>query len=199
MEKWKIPSCYKCNAEYGALEQDLLMRLACCIDPNAAASSGIYKKVLRSMDARYAPNPKEARIRIARRNKLLAELLHGDQIPQEGIYPGLGERWNRSKDAQVAIIVPASSFRRLAEKIVRGIFFIEDGQCIEPPHLIDFYALEDEGAAPIKELLNRFGTEYARGPGILVNRAITPEDGVSAIISIEVWGSFKMYASVLSR
>ena len=199
LAKWKIPSCDKCNAEYGELEQDLLMRLACCVDPNAAASSGIYSKVLTSVDARYATNPKEARIRIARRKKLQAELLYGDQIPQEGIYPGLGERWNRSKDEQVAILIPASSFHRLTEKIVRGIFFIEGGQYIEPPYFIDFYAVDDMGAAQIKELLYRFGTEYARVPGILINRAITPEDGVSAIILIEVWNSFKMYASVISR
>lgn len=197
MEKWKVPSCYKCNAEYGVLEQDMLMRLACCVDPNTAASSGIYRKVLRSMDARYAPNLKEAHIRIARRNKLLAQLLHGDQIPQVGIYPGLGERWNRSKDAQVAITIPESSFRRLTEKIVRGISFIEDQRFIEPPYSIDFYALEDTDSVPIRELLDRFGTEYAKGPGILVNRAVMPDDGVTAFISIEVWSSFKLYASIM--
>ena len=65
ISKWVIPSCCKCNREYGELEQDLLMRLACCVDPKAAATSGIYQKVLRSMDARYAPSQKEARIRIA--------------------------------------------------------------------------------------------------------------------------------------
>ncbi len=196
IEKWKIPSCFKCNSEYGAIEQDLLMRLACCVDPKAAASSGIYKKVLRSMDARYAPNRKEERIRIARREKLLAELIHGVQIPQIGIYPGLGERWNRPIEKQIALKIPESSLRRLTEKIVRGIYFLEEAQYIEPPYLIGFYVLEDEGAGSVIDLLNRFGTEYARGPGILINRAITPEDGVSSIISIEIWGSFKMYASV---
>lgn len=197
ISKWIIPSCYKCNKEYGELEQDLLTRLACCVDPKAAAASGIYQKVLRSMDARYAPNPKEARIRTARRNKLLAEMLHGDQIPENGIYPGLGERWGLPRDAQVAMKISVSSFHRLTEKIVRGIFFIEDRQYIEPPHSINFYALEDDGANEIMEVLARFGKEYAKGPGILINRAVTPEDGVSAIISIEVWGSFKMYAAVM--
>ena len=93
--------------------------------------------------------------------------------------------------------IPASSFHRLTEKIVRGIFFIEDAQYIAPPHSISFYALEDDGASEITELLAHFGKEYARGPGILINRAVTPEDGVSALISIEVWGSFKMYAAVM--
>lgn len=196
--KWIIPSCYKCNKEYGELEQDLLMRLACCVDPKAAATSGIYQKVLRSMDARHAPNQKEARIRIARRNKLLSEMIHGDQIPEDGIYPGLGERWDRPRNAQVAMMISANSFHRLTEKIVRGIFFIEDNQYIESPYFINFYALEDEGAAEIITTLARFGKEYAKGPGILINRAVTPEDGVSAIISIEIWGSFKMYASVMA-
>lgn len=199
MAKWKIPSCHKCNAEYGALEEDLLRRLACCVNPNTAAASGIYPKVLRSMDARHASNPKDAYIRMAMRNKLLAEIQHGDEIPQDGIYPGFGERWNRPRIDQVAINIPARSFRRLTEKIVRGIYFIEDKRFIESPYTIDFYALEDEGASEVKELLNRFGTEYARGPGILINRAVTPEDEVSAIISIEVWGAVKMYASVMSH
>lgn len=148
------------------------------------------------MDARYVTNQKETRIRTARRNKLLAEMLHGDQIPEDGIYPGLGERWGRPKDTRVALKISASSFHRFTEKIVRGIFFIEDSQYIEPTHSINFYALEDDGATQIMEMLAKFGKEYMKGPGILINRAVTPEDGVSAIISIEVWGTFKMYASV---
>jgi len=194
--KWIIPSCYKCNKDYGKLEQDLLMRLACCVEPKTAATSGIYQKVLRSMDASFAPNQKEARIRIAKRNKILGEMLHGDQIPDAGIYPGLGERWGRQKNAQTALLIPASSFRRITEKIVRGIFYIEDKQYIESPYIIDFYALQDDGASEIIELLAHFGKEYARGPGILIKSAITPEDGISAIVSIEIWGSFKMYAAV---
>jgi len=199
MAKWKIPSCYKCNTEYGALEEDLWRRLACCVDPNAAAASGIYPKVLRSMDARHASNPNESHSRIVKRNKLLAEMRHGDEIPQDGIYPGLGERWNRQRVDQIAITIPANSFRRLTEKIVRGVYFIEDKRFIESPYAINFYAVEDEGAAEIKGLLNRFATEFARGPGILINRAVTPEDGVSAIISIEVWGAVKMYATLMSN
>lgn len=196
LEKWKIPSCYKCNEEYGVLEEDLLLRLAFCVDTDAEEASGISTKVLKSIDGHSASNPKEASIRIAKRKKLLAELLHGDDIPQEGTYPGFGEHWNRPKDDQVAINIPAHSFHRLTEKIVRGIYFIEDKHFIEPPYSIEFYALEDKSATPINELLARFGNEYARGPGILIKRAVEPTEGVTAIIAIEVWGKFKMYAVV---
>lgn len=151
------------------------------------------------MDASRASNSREAKIRMARRKKLLSEMLHGDEIPTQGIYPGLGERWSRPKNSQVAIKISAHSIRRLTEKIVRGIFFVDGEQFIESPYSIDFYALTDIGAVPVKELLDRFGKEYARGPGIQIIRAITPEDGVSAIISIEIWGTVKMYASVMSE
>ncbi len=172
------------------------MRLAICVDPDAAASSGIYRKVLRSMDPQYASSQKEARIRAAKRNKFLGEMLHGEQIPANGIYPMLGERWDRPIEAQRAIRIPARSFQRLAEKMVRGIHFIESGGFIESPHVIDFYALTEAGALEVERLLEQHGREYARGPGILINRAVTQEDGVSAVVSIEVWRSFKMYASV---
>lgn len=195
--KWIIPTCYKCNKEYGVLEQDLLIRLACCIDPGSAAASGIYKKALNSMDAARASNEVDARSRIAQRNKLLNGLLHGDEIPQDGIYPGLGERWERPKEAQVALTIPKVSLHRLAEKIVRGIIFLEDKKYIEPPYEIGFYALTDHGVAQIREILNQYGAEYARGPGIRITRVVAQEDGLSSIFEIEIWGALKMYASVM--
>lgn len=196
ISKWVIPTCYECNTEYGKLEEDLLVRLACCIDPQIAESSGIYQKVLRSMDSAYAKNPKDAQRRIDRRNKILNELKHGDEIPEEVTYPGLGERWGRGKDSQVALTIPANSIRKLCEKVVRGIFFIEDGKFIEPPYCIEFYALADEGSKEIKYILEQYGKEHTRGPGLLIKRAVAREDNISGLLSIQIWGSLKMFASV---
>ena len=194
--KWIMPSCYKCNKEYGSLEQELMRLLACCIDPRISEISGIYPKVLRSIDARVAKNPKDARIREANKEKLVKKILHGAEIPQEGIYPGLGERWGRDKNAQVALTIPTASIRRLCEKIIRGIYYIEDKKFIEPPYTIDFYALPDDGAEEINELLDKYGKDYKRGPGILVKRAVAHEDGISGFASILIWGSLKMFASI---
>ena len=92
--------------------------------------------------------------------------------------------------------MPANSMRRLTEKIVRGIFFLEDNAFIEAGHPIEFYALAEEGAGPIKELLDRFGRESAREPGIVVRRAVAADQPMGALFEIDVWGQFKMYASV---
>jgi hypothetical protein len=40
IEKWTIPACFQCNNEYGEIEQDLLIRLGLCIDPQSPGALG---------------------------------------------------------------------------------------------------------------------------------------------------------------
>jgi hypothetical protein len=124
------------------------------------------------------------------------EALKGAAIPQFGIYPGMGEKWGRPCVDQVALRIPAESFRRITEKIVRGIFYIEDKKFIEPPFTVSFYALDDASGGHIRKVLDKFGETYAREPGIVVRRVVTPEDGISSVFEIEFWEQLKTYASV---
>ena len=192
-----MPTCHKCNSTYGELENELLTQLAICVDPNAAASSGIAARVLRGLDPTQASNERDANARLRKRERLLAGMLQGDDIPTDGIYPGLGERWGRPSGSGLAFAIPESSFRLLTEKIVRGIAYIENGTFIEPTHRIDFYALHAASAREFREMITQYGTEYDRGAGIRIVRAVALEDGVSAVMSIEIWKSFTMYASVV--
>jgi hypothetical protein len=194
--KWQIPSCHKCNRDYGKLEEDLLFHLALCVDPKANETSGIVEKALRSMKPEFAKNDRDKTARAARLNRLKKELLNGPEIPRAAVYPGLGERWGRSSSEGIGIRVSAESIRRLTEKIVRGIYYIEDEKFIEPPFLIEFFALTDEGAEPVKEILDPFGTLYAREPGIVVRRAVAEDAPMNGFFEIKVWEQFNMYASV---
>ena len=58
--------------------------------------------------------------------------LQGEQIPDHGVFPGLGERWADIPGERTAILIPTQSFERITEKIVRGIYYIEDGIYIAP-------------------------------------------------------------------
>ncbi|MBT9539928.1 hypothetical protein [Thiobacillus sp.] len=150
------------------------------------------------MNPKYASTPADKRAREALGRRVSSELLQGDQIPNEGIFPALGERWGRQRGSGIALVIPAESFRRITEKIVRGLTYLEQKEFIEPPHEIQFFALDDEGAKPIREVLANAGSTLAREPGIVVRRAVAPEDGVSAIYEIEFWQQFKTYATVLA-
>jgi hypothetical protein len=141
-----------------------------------------------------ARNERDRNVRGALGQRILGE--KGDAIPQSGTFPGMGEKWGRPRDEQVAILVPAASFRQITEKIVRGIFFIEDQKYIESPYEIDFFALDSNDGNSFRAIIDRFGTAYAREPGIVVRRAVAPEDGLSSVFEIEFWRQFRTSATV---
>lgn len=197
LAKWKIPSCIPCNSELGVIEEDFLIKIALCLDPNDPASRSIVQKALRAMKPEYAKNLAEKHARVALAKRVASGILQGHQIPTYGIYPSLGERWGRPHGSGMALSIPAESFRRITEKIVRGITYLESHRFIEPPHTIEFFALNDEGARPLRELTDAAGTTLAREPGIVVRRVVAPEDGISALYEIEFWKQFKTHAAVL--
>ena len=197
LAKWKIPSCIRCNRELGAIESEFFVRIALCLDPKSPAFKGLSEKALRAMNPRFATSAADKRAREALARRIEAELLEGEKIPSEGIFPALGERWGRPHESGIAIVISAESFRRITEKIVRGMTYLEQGKFIESLYQIQFFALDDEGAKPVKDMLDSVGTVLAREPGIVVRRAVIPEDGVSALYESYFWQQFKTYASVL--
>ena len=113
-EKWKIPSCVRCNGEYGRLEQDFLTRVALCLNPEDPACAGIVERVMNSLNPELATTPRERRARVAKRGQIRAELLEGTAIPTEATYPGLGERWGRLPSEGVAKIVFWNQYKSFA-------------------------------------------------------------------------------------
>ena len=73
LEKWQMPSCERCNADYGRLEEDLLLRLGLCISDSARESLGIGTKVVNALDPSRAKSPRDARIRLAKAKKILQD------------------------------------------------------------------------------------------------------------------------------
>jgi hypothetical protein len=199
VEKWQIPSCIPCNSDYGKLEQDFLIKVGFCLDPDDPASASIVRKALRSVKPGAARNPRDAQHRLGKAKWLVAQTLEGDQIPDHGIFPGMGERWAEIPGERVAITIPKESFEKITEKIVRGIYFVEDGAFIEPPYSIEVYVLPEEGIAPWTDALDRCGKTYSRGPGIAVRRAVAHDDRVRSLFEITFWKQFKTYATVLNQ
>jgi hypothetical protein len=151
---------------------------------------------MRSMRPTAGRDERDKTLRHARGKKLLAETLKGAQIPKDATIPGMGERWGRPIEEQVAVLLPAQSLRLMTEKIVRGIFCVQDGVFIESPYKIDFYVLPDDAAAEWSVILDKFGRVYSRPPGLVVRRAIEAEDQRSSLFEILFWQQFKTYATV---
>jgi hypothetical protein len=196
--KWQVLSCHDCNKKYGALENDLLTRLSICLEPSDPACAGIAEKGMRAIDPQYAKNEKDKKFRRAKREKIIRELYVGEAIPQKHLYPNFGLYTDLPIQEQVSVPISADSVKRLAEKIVRGIFYIEDNLFIEPPYSIESFVLSDQDAQPVVAAIKQSGSVYAREPGITVYRAVTLEDQVSSLFAVEIWERFKVYAAVLA-
>jgi hypothetical protein len=107
--------------------------------------------------------------------------------------PGLGERWGRPIEQQLAIAIPDDSFPAITEKIVRGLAYREDDEFIEPPQKIECRLATEEGLEYVKDLLAKYGKEFKREPGLVVRRA---RSAAGDLYEITFWDQFKTYAIV---
>jgi hypothetical protein len=133
LEKWQIPSCVPCNSELGKIEEDFKQRVALCLDPNASASAGIVAGAMRAINPSAGRDPRDQEKRAGRRRQVRAMVLTGDAIPTGGVLPGFEDNEKTSSEDMAVVPIPRSYIERIAEKVVRGVFFIKYGKFIEPP------------------------------------------------------------------
>jgi hypothetical protein len=192
--KHQVPACPSCCNEYDRLERELLVRLGLSIDPKTASASGIVPDVLRALDPRYARNEKERRARHALRDEAFRGSHGGRHGAQSAPFAGFGGTRGGPPEKPGAVAVEAKSLHRLAEKLVRGIVYLENKSFLERPGGVRVFAVQDEAASPFVSLLDKSGSAYAGEPGIAVRRAAPGGDDKSSPFSIEIWSTIKLVA-----
>jgi hypothetical protein len=177
----------------------LLVRLGLCIPPEAAASAGIAKKVLRSLDPSAAKTDKDRKARAADRARVIRELIPFRKPPEEGVLPGLQPEFGTIYPDFAGVLIPSGSLERLGEKVARGITFIRHGTLLGPEYTIRVYVAHDDKVAELRELLQTRGQLFERGPGISVFRAELDVDPLTALYRMEIWSRIPLYAAVLNQ
>jgi len=175
-------------------------RIGLCLDPSSPQAAGIAAKAMRSVDPSSGKSPRDAAARAGKQRALMAQMSHFAErgIPRDSVFPGFGpEEW--PNEPLLAIPVPKRAIDRLVKKIVRGITYVEDGKFIEDTHVIEPQFMHEESAGFLHEQFTRFGKRFERKPGLVIERCVTPEDGVSSMYRIEIWGRLCVYASVTQR
>ncbi len=193
LEKWKVPSCLRCNAELGAIENDLLLRFGLCLDPTDVASAGISERALRGIKPEFAKNAKDRKAREAKRTRILSELIPVNSN-MKGALPGFG--FEETTDSSEAIPVPAATLMRFGEKVVRGITYIDSGNAITAQYNINVYFVRKTEDSYFDRALDAYAKRSHRGPGLVVERAVIPVDSIQGLFRCTIWGRFRFYASV---
>jgi len=196
LEKWTVPACSACNKAYGRLEEDLLAKIALCLDPKSPSAKGITQRVVRSMDVRAGRDDRDAAARACRLSKIRADMHTFDQPPNEGVLPGLGPIPGLKYEKYVGVLVPQDDLRCIVLKIVRGLALRLDGVYLDGDLEIHCYPFEGDGEPWINDVLSRFGSAYEWGDGIKVVRAAVEGDPRASLTRVEFWQRFKFYGIV---
>lgn len=196
LEKWKVPSCRKCNSEYSRYEQSLLIRLGLGLFKEDEKCSGIIEKARRSINPAYAKNERDRQKRLKCREKIKRDLIILDKIPSEGILPNFGSDERNKYKKYPILLIKAGHLKKFAIKIVRGMTFLFDGFLIEDDYEIGHYFEKEEDRSSVIKMINKFGITEYRGPGIVVGRAVAHNDPKSSLYRIDVWGKLKICATV---
>ncbi len=195
LEKWRVPSCQKCNNDYSRIEQDLLVCLGLGLFNSDENAPGIIQKARRSVDPNCAKNERDRQKRLMLKKRIAGNLSSTDQIPQKAMIPNFGPPPN-IKGTQPVLLIKADHIKLFTEKIVRGLTFLLDGYLIEPDYSIDYHLLNDKDSEPHLNKICKLGETYHKGPGIVVRRAVASNDKIGSFYHIEVWGRLKIFAIV---
>jgi len=124
--------------------------------------------------------------------------MSADTVPIYSILPWFGLHGEIDPTDQKAVRVSKTSLEALGQKLIRGITYVVDQKFIEPSHKIEIFFLRDQAAQPIIDMINLYGAQYHRGPGIRIGRAVAGDDPSSALFEIEIWGKIRLYGAVRS-
>ena len=188
------PSCARCNTEHGKIEQNLLIRLGVCIDPEDLRAIGISAKALRSIQPGAGKNPRDK----VRRLKKLIQVLRQTEIrdtPTPGVeLPGFGPYPNTQYPKYVLVPVAKAELITLGRKIIRGIIYNLEKRFIEDDKEdIDIFFLEDEHSTIISERIRRNGKTFEIAPGVTVSRWV---DNFGGMFFIGIWEKLKLFGSL---
>lgn len=192
------PSCTPCNGKFGKLENDLLGRLALCIDPTKAESAGIAAKALRAVGIGVEGelSSKEKAIRSKLKTRLIREMIPDSQVAgKPGILPGFGPHNEFSREPLIAISVNAEALKDVCRKIIRGLEHHVADRYIECPYVLDVFFVDDEASG---KLASVFGPSSLHlGPGFHVQRASTHDDPGHVLYRIRIWDTLLVHGSII--
>jgi hypothetical protein len=197
VQRWTVPSCKRCNGEFGEMERELFVRLAICIDPRKVEATGISIRAIRSLGVgTMGLSQKERRHREALAQKVLGDVKAYSGDNQASVLPGMGPHPEFPLGQYVYMPLPGQMLHAVAKKIVRGSeYWLANGRIIEPPYEIEVF-FPRQVPQELLQALENFGPVQL-GPGFRVRRAGAIDDSGVGMYQIVVWASLTIYAVIL--
>jgi hypothetical protein len=194
-----IPSCDKCNKEYGKIEEELKTRMGLATNPENEGSQGILTSVKKSMDGAKGRNEKDSKIRAFKKAKMAKDLFEVDEKENKGVFPSLDPPKYNQGEKRAAVPVDAEMIDKFGKKLVKGIIYHESKQYVENPYTIKVMVMKESADNPVDKVLEQQGKTYDFGPGLSVRKAGINDDPIGSVFEITIWQQFRLRAFVLPK
>lgn len=202
LEKWQVPSCYKCNQEHGRNEEELLLKLGLHFDPRNSQFRGVANKVTRAMTPSRGKSKRDRSKRQKRRDRTLRETKRMQDIESSGenVLPGFGFDPDGSAHLQLGVPVNRRNLRRFGEKVTRGVFYLlNDNMYIESDYELYVHVPTEAIPDEYHQMIRDHGKMYNCGPGIGVVMAVCSNDANSAMLKITIWNRLTVWGLITPR
>jgi hypothetical protein len=195
LERWKVPACRKCNNQLSAIEKAVLVRLAFCLDPKNEAHRPICERALRAVDPSAAKTPREARHRMALRQKMQRELKFFEHRDSHGIMPSFADNFDAG--SRYGVLISGEQYRGLGEKWAKGLYRYHLKKLVPKDATFDVYSADAETERAAFSHVQSDLVLLHRGPDLQVLMHHTAGPGVeSTLFSVRIWQRFKMQMAI---
>lgn len=195
VSKWKVPSCRDCNNRFSKIEDEVLNRLAWCMNPADDAVRHIIDKARRSIDPRRAKSSHDLVHRLNRRFALQRNVVDIADPTVAGVLPSF--RRNFDEGSRWGVLVPAGPLEELVTKWIRGVHYCEFGQLVPHGYEVSGYILEDDVAAEALTPILSHASRFRKGPGVEVLAWNVEEEGeFIAQYAFRIWNELTTYGSI---
>jgi len=177
------------------MEDDLLVRLIFCVDPNAEAAAGLKAKAMRSLGFdTEGLEEKEQSYREALRKKFKMELIpYKDIAGKPGKIPSLGPP--ATSNVEWSVPIPYAVLAMMGEKIARGCEWRIKKRFVEcPPY--DIRIFTPGPRTKYHADIVQFVTPLDFGPGCHIERVFDPNEPHAVAYSIMIWNTLHLLAMI---
>lgn len=196
IEKWKVPSCARCNNIYSKLEEELLTQLGLCLNTDNNDEKDIQRNILRSINPEYGRNAKDIISRTKKRKKLLADISFFKEIPPYGILPNFGPTTKIVLPGYTTIRISPIDLEKFGGKLTKGFTYIFYNLLVRKTDEIKVIITEKKNINFVEELFQKFSNKHNNlGNSIIIER-IKAEDNakIDILYYFNIWGKLQFYS-----
>lgn len=198
IEKWKVPSCNRCNNSYSKLEEELLLHLGLCLNKDNYDNRKIKEKILRSINPKCGKNIKDKRIRAKKRKNLIGDISIFKEIPSYGILPNFGPTTKMILPSYSTIRICPDNLTKFGKKLTKGFTYIFYNLFLNKLDEIQIFITDDRNINFVKELFQKFSKKHNNLGNSIVIERVRAEDKIKIDIlyCFNIWDKLKFYSYV---